>query len=55
MKKQTFSLLSSGSAPVACMDGYQQEMTAYTGGLGRLACTLKGYALCHNAFVRHLM
>ncbi|MCI5674236.1 MAG: NYN domain-containing protein, partial [[Clostridium] symbiosum] len=39
----------SGSAPVACMDGYQQEMTAYTGGLGRLACTLKGYAPCHNA------
>ena len=39
----------SGSVPVACMDGYQQEMTAYTGGLGRLACTLKGYAPCHNA------
>lgn len=37
-----------GKAPVSRMDGYQQAVTAYTGGLGRLACTLKGYAPCHN-------
>lgn len=38
----------TGNAPVACMDGYQQEVTAYTGGRGRLSCALKGYAPCHN-------
>lgn len=38
----------TGNAPVACMDGYQQEVTAYTSGRGRLSCTLRGYAPCHN-------
>lgn len=38
----------TGTAPVACMDGYQKEVTAYTGGMGRLQCTLKGYQPCHN-------
>lgn len=38
----------TGSAPVACMDGYQQEVTAYTSGMGRMTCILKGYAPCHN-------
>ena len=38
----------TGNAPVACMDGYQQEVTAYTGGQGRVNCTLGGYAPCHN-------
>ncbi|MBO5092764.1 MAG: TetM/TetW/TetO/TetS family tetracycline resistance ribosomal protection protein [Lachnospiraceae bacterium] len=38
-----------GSAPVACLQGYQKEVTAYTKGLGRLTCTLKGYGVCHNA------
>lgn len=37
------------SVPAACTDGYQREVTAYTGGKGRLSCTLKGYAPCHNA------
>lgn len=37
-----------GCAPVASMDGYQQEVMAYTGGLGRMTCSLKGYAPCHN-------
>jgi len=37
-----------GSAPVACLDGYQSEVTAYTGGRGRLTCVLKGYGPCHN-------
>lgn len=38
-----------GSAPVAEMRGYQQEVTAYTKGSGRVFCTLKGYEPCHNA------
>lgn len=37
-----------GSAPAACMDGYQAEVTAYTGGQGRLDCAFKGYGPCHN-------
>lgn len=37
-----------GSAPVVTMSGYQKEVTEYTRGLGRLTCTLKGYAPCHN-------
>ena len=38
----------TGSAPVASMRDYQIEVTAYTKGLGRLFCTLKGYEPCHN-------
>lgn len=38
----------TGSAPVVTMSGYQKEVTEYTRGLGRLMCTLKGYAPCHN-------
>ena len=38
----------TGTAPVACMDGYQKEVTAYTAGAGQLFCTLKGYGPCHN-------
>ncbi|MDE7312298.1 MAG: TetM/TetW/TetO/TetS family tetracycline resistance ribosomal protection protein [Eubacterium sp.] len=38
----------SGSAPVVTMRGYQKEVTEYTRGLGRLQCTLGGYAPCHN-------
>lgn len=39
----------TGSAPVAAMQGYQKEVSAYTRGLGRLTCTVKGYEPCHNA------
>ena len=39
----------NGSAPVAAMRGYQREVNAYTRGLGRLTCALKGYEPCHNA------
>lgn len=39
----------TGSAPVAAMRNYQQEVTAYTKGFGRLFCSLKGYEPCHNA------
>lgn len=38
-----------GSAPVITMRNYQKEVTAYTKGLGRLFCSLKGYGPCHNA------
>ena len=38
----------SGIAPVVAMRGYQKEVNAYSQGLGRLSCTLKGYYPCHN-------
>lgn len=38
----------TGSAPVPLMRGYQKEFTAYTGGRGRMAVSLKGYDICHN-------
>ena len=39
----------TGSAPASEMRGYQKEFAAYTGGFGRMFCTLKGYDVCHNA------
>ncbi|HCT93065.1 MAG TPA: translation elongation factor G, partial [Lachnospiraceae bacterium] len=39
----------AGSAPVAGMSGYMEEVSAYTRGRGRLFCTMKGYEPCHNA------
>lgn len=38
----------TGSAPVATMRNYQKEVSAYSRGVGRLFCTLKGYEPCHN-------
>ena len=38
-----------GTAPVSDMRDYQAEVTAYTGGTGRLFCSFKGYEPCHNA------
>ena len=38
----------TGCAPVSAMRGYQKEVNAYTRGLGRLSCVLKGYEPCHN-------
>ena len=38
----------TGAAPVAVMQDYPQEVTAYTRGLGRFSCSLKGYAPCAN-------
>ncbi len=40
--------LFTGSAPVAALRDYAAEVTAYTRGLGRLACSFKGFAPCHN-------
>ena len=42
-----FAVLT-GSAPAATMQGYQSEVNAYTKGMGRLSCTLKGYEPCHD-------
>ncbi len=39
----------SGSAPVAALRGYQEELTSYSRGEGRLYCTLKGYEPCMDA------
>lgn len=41
--------LIEGTAPVSAMRNYQQEVMAYTKGRGRLSCSLKGYAPCHDA------
>ncbi len=38
----------TGSAPVITMRNYQKEVIAYTKGLGKLFCSLKGYLPCHN-------
>jgi len=38
----------TGSAPVVTMRNYQKDVTAYSKGLGRLFCSLKGYGPCHN-------
>ena len=37
-----------GSVPVSAMGGYQTGFASYTGGRGRMFCTLKGYDICHN-------
>ena len=42
-----FAVLT-GSAPVAAMEDYPQSVTAYTRGLGRFSCALKGYEPCKN-------
>lgn len=39
----------TGTAPVSEMRGYAAEVAAYTRGRGQLACTVEGYAPCHNA------
>ena len=39
----------TGSAPVSEMRGYQKEFAAYTGGFGRMFCTVRGYDVCHNS------
>ncbi len=38
----------TGVAPVAEMGDYQRELTAYTRGLGRLFCSLRGYEPCRE-------
>ena len=40
--------LVKGSVPAASLGNYQEEVTAYTRGQGRMFCSLKGYEPCHN-------
>lgn len=37
-----------GQAPVACLQEYQSELTAYSKGQGSLSCIPAGYLPCHN-------
>lgn len=39
----------SGFAPVSEIRGYSSQLAAYSRGLGRLFCTMRGYEPCHNA------
>lgn len=43
-----FSILT-GKAPVTALNGYASEVSAYTGGRGRLFCEVCGYDICHNS------
>ena len=40
--------LLTGHAPVAGLRDYWQEVTAYTRGMGRLSCSLRGYEPCRD-------
>lgn len=44
----TETIIITGSAPVAKMQNYHQEVISYTKGKGRLDCALKGYEPCRN-------
>lgn len=46
---QNDTTLIQGRGPVALLNNYQQEVIAYTKGLGKFHCQLDGYDLCHNA------
>lgn len=39
----------TGDVPVSTMKNYQQDINAYTKGLGKLSISVKGYDVCHNA------
>jgi len=41
--------LITGTAPVSEMQGYSQEVNAYTHGQGQLECLIDGYFPCHDA------
>lgn len=45
--KGNMSILT-GTAPVSTMRDYQREVNAYTRGMGRFSCAVKGYEPCHN-------
>jgi len=39
----------TGRAPVSTMQGYLNDVLAYTKGLGHISCEFGGYSPCHNA------
>ncbi len=41
--------LLTGRVPAASARGYQMQVTAYTKGVGRFACSMRGYEPCHDA------
>lgn len=43
------SAVLCGTAPVACMQNYPQELSAYTKGMGKVSMELAGYFPCHNS------
>ena len=43
------SAVLAGSVPVSAVGGYWKSVAAYTGGRGRLSCTVEGYRPCHDA------
>ena len=38
-----------GSAPVSGMNGYSEQLAAYSRGRGRMSCRVEGYRPCRNA------
>lgn len=46
---QNGTAVLNGSAPVALIQDYPKEVTAYTRGEGKMFCSLQGYGICHNA------
>lgn len=46
---QNGQAIITGSVPVALMQDYQKEVTAYTRGEGKLFCSIQGYGVCHNS------
>ena len=46
---QNGQAILTGSVPVALMQDYQKEVTAYTRGEGKLFCSIQGYGVCHNS------
>ncbi|MDY4693434.1 MAG: translation factor GTPase family protein [Blautia sp.] len=41
-------MILKGSAPVSAMRDYQTQVISYSRGKGKLFCSLKGYAPCHD-------
>ena len=48
-EQQGETAILAGSVPVSELGGYWTQVAAYTGGRGRLSCTVEGYRPCHNA------
>ncbi len=40
--------LVKGRIPAASLGNYQEELTGYSRGQGKIVCTLRGYEPCHN-------
>jgi len=47
-EQQGETAILAGSVPVSELGDYWTQVAAYTGGRGRLSCTVEGYRPCHN-------